>query len=122
MKFKIGCSLVVFVKFSDQQWNLIMQAFKQHYDWGLKSAVEIGGWMYGLNNGRILSKGENKEAELTFRQADSILKSIELEFDSSACEIRLALHAILKKMNSTYELLNKQLDEEYETKIINSLI
>lgn len=99
MKCSLFAEVKCFLTFTDDQWALIINACKHHYDYDLKISVEYGGWLYGLNNQRVLSENkQNCELEFTFRQIDKILKALEMEFvATSNDDVRIKLAFELDK-------------------------
>jgi hypothetical protein len=121
MKFRIQATPFAMVTFTDAQWQVILVAFRRHYDWSINEAANLGGWLYGKNNRREFARtsststpGEVHETELTFRQADTILKSMEMCDAPEATAIVTGLRQVLTKLNEVGDALNKQLDQVHE--------
>jgi len=115
MKYNLWAEIEINIEFSDSDWAFLLECFAHHYDGYIKSCVEQGGFMYGRNNRRIFSNGENKYCELTFRQLDSVLKAIEFNPSEQADRLNSELWKIVHDVRATSEEVNKNLIERYAT-------
>lgn len=101
MKCSFTAEVFCLLTFTDDQWALIMDHFHQHYDLDLRIAAMVGGWLYGLNNHRILSDNkESQELKFTFRQIDSILKSLELDQSEQARDLDNKLRDVIHMLHA----------------------
>lgn len=81
---------------------LLMEWSKNHYDASCRSAGMQGGFLYGISNHESLSPGITHF--LKFREVDKLVKIAEgnygLDPDGRGSEIRKALVAVMKALNS----------------------
>jgi len=99
---------------SDEDFYFIYQCFERHYDHKIKSASEVGGWLYGRKVHRTpyadwKPTDEDRIIDFTFRQIDSILKSLEMERSEQASEINLRFHKIISEMQIKQQTINKNI-------------
>lgn len=105
MKCSFLADVQCLLTFTDEQWDFIIMAFKTHYDRVLNIDVKVGGWLYGLNNQRMLAlaskeKPNANEIELlfTFRQVDKVIKSLETHVQFSESKIAKEIDVLLRKV------------------------
>lgn len=109
MKYSLQANIKANIIFTDQEFDLIEKDFKSHYDYLIREACEVGGWLYGFKNRRQFAKPENAECDLSFRQVDTILKALESDYSSQAIELFKKLHNILSEINMIGPKINDQL-------------
>lgn len=79
MKHVFVADISVNVDITQADFEFLIGTCKNHYDYKVTSAVEIGGFMYGIKGRRdwIFSKGHELPLKrLTFRQIDLLCKPI----------------------------------------------
>lgn len=85
---------------SDEEFDLIFKAFERHYDRTIKSASEVGGWLFGFKNRRTkfyeteVIEDEQRTVELSSRRIQLIIKSLEMERSDLASKINFEMHKI----------------------------
>lgn len=97
------------ITFTDDEFNLMWESCKHHYDGIVQSLTEQGSWLYGLRNKIVYFKSEYREVKLTFRQIDLILKSLEMTHSTLAYNLFAELRKILQEMNDNFPLINELL-------------
>lgn len=111
MKHTFWAELKPCIEFDDVDFDYIKNAAAIHYDAKVQATVEVGGFLYGFSNRREWSKGEDKVLELTDRQMQLIMKSIEFDNSEIACRISKRLWAISKELRDKSEEINKQFND-----------
>lgn len=115
MKTFLQAKLIAHIEIEDEDFDFIKKCCKHHYDFKVKSSVEVGGFLYGYTNRREWSKGQDKVLELEFRQIDLLLKALEMgqyiELGKAAV-ISVKLKKILTCMNEKYAELNPELEKQ----------
>ena len=96
---------------NNEDFYFISECFKNHYDINIKMAVELGGWLYGFGIRRTPLKGldvtdEHRILELSNRQIQLILKSMEMQRTDQASDIKLRFHKILQELVEKQNSLN----------------
>lgn len=115
MKHYLQVEMVAMVEFTDEEWNVIMECCRHHYDYKVKTSTEKGGFLYGAQNHRDWCKdGEDKTDDFTFRQLDTICKGLEMSQSPLRDEIYSKIHNILKDINKTGVEINDNLKKSYE--------
>lgn len=99
---------------SDEDFYFIYDCFQKHYDHKLQYAAEVGGWLYGRKVRRTpyadwTPSDEDRVIEFTFRQMDSILKSMEMQQTEQASKIYLRFSKIMGEMNTSQKTINKNI-------------
>lgn len=99
MKCSFYAEVFCMLTFTNQEWEFIIDAFKNHYDGSLKAAAECGGWLYGLNNQREYSDDkENCELKFSFREVDRMITSLEMSCQYKNDELAKSIDGRLRKV------------------------
>ena len=109
MKYFFQVEFKAFVEIPDKEFEFILECCKHHYDFTVASSVEVGGFLYGLKNRREFSNGEDKVCDLTFRQIDLILKSIEMYDNEEERNVHRNMFKIIRQMGEENMEMNKNL-------------
>lgn len=109
MKYTFYAELKLHIELPDNIFNMLLETCKNHYDSRVKESVQVGGFLYGAKNRRDWSNGENKELELTFRQADTILKALEMNNSDNANYLGEAIFRALNEMREKSNEINAKL-------------
>lgn len=102
--------LIANVEIHDQDFALLLQEASRHYDGTIQRSVCQGGFLYGLNNRRTFSKGKDIVCDLTGRQLDLLLKTLEQNHSDRALFLSQKLFNVLNKLTSTYKELTASLN------------
>jgi len=99
---------------NDADFYFIYQCFERHYDHKIKSASEVGGWLYGRKVHRTpyadwKPTDEDRIIDFTFRQIDSVLKSLEMERSEQSSRLNMMFHKIAHEMSITQKLINENM-------------
>lgn len=104
------------IEFNDEDFEFIKLSMKHHYDFTVKSSVEVGGFWYGFENLRKWGKeypidGDNPNiGKFEERQMQLILKSIEFSDNPLSYKITKRLYGIVNEMGVKWKEINKQLN------------
>ncbi len=110
-KHSFWATLTATIEINDSDFELIQESCKHHYDFKIKSLVEVGGFLYGAKNRRDWSP-EDKEIEFTFRQIDSVMKSLEMYTTEQSYALYSRLRSIIMEINEKTIALNDTLKEK----------
>lgn len=99
---------------NDEDFNFIYECFQRHYDITIKMVADVGGFLYGFRNRRIPLIGlditnEDRILDLSNRQIQLILKSMEMQRTDQASNINFRFHKILQELVSSQNSLNKNI-------------
>lgn len=100
---------------SDEDFNFIFECFQRHYDTTIKMAADVGGFLYGFRNRRIkfydteVITDEDRILDLSNRQIQLILKSLEMYRTDQASSINIRFHKILHELVEKQDQLNKNI-------------
>lgn len=100
------------IELSDSDFNLLLKCSRSHYDSTVQSASMVGGFLYGINNRRNWSKNNSEidlSTEFTYRQIDTMLKSLEFVNTKEALKLMVRLTTIVSDMLAKNNEINKQL-------------
>jgi hypothetical protein len=111
MEVRFWAELKAIVVFSDDEWRWLLLSFEHHYDSTLKTAVDKGGWLYGMNNRRMFSNGECTDVELSQRQLGWMMKSLEMDVLSCSKELYKKLKDIFFKLQEKQNEVNETLNQ-----------
>ena len=117
MKYTFEARLSVYIEVTDKEFDYIWEKMKHHYDATINSAIEVGGFMYGLRNRREPypnCKLENfdKNLEVDSRKLGLILKS--LETPHCVMDINCNLSKKFTKIMKTMCEKNMEINSSYE--------
>ena len=111
MKYSFYAELKLHIELADNIFNMLLETCKNHYDGTVQRTVMVGGFLYGAKNRRDWSKGEDKELELTFRQADAILKALEMNNSDNAESLSKTIYNALEEMYAKQKEINAGLNK-----------
>lgn len=102
---------------NDDDFYFIKNCFESHYDLNVKMAAELGGWLYGFSVRRTPFKGlyitnDQRTVELSKKQIDLILKSLEMHNQKQSVLTRIRFSGIAKQLMETELKINKTLNNE----------
>jgi len=87
---------------NDDDFSFLLECMKHHYDLTIKMSVEIGGFMYGLNNRRTINyrdvDNDDRNCDLSNRELQLILKSLEMQNSIQSTAIKNRFRNILSEM------------------------
>lgn len=109
MKHSFRVQVIADIELSDDEFYFLFNSCEAHYDLTVRQVVQHGGFMSAWYNSRALSNNEDKKYELTFRQIDLLLKSIEFIDIPLINVIRSKFKDILDAINDITTNLNQQL-------------
>lgn len=109
-KHSFYATLTAHIEISDSDFKLLLESAANHYDNTVQSSVRAGGFMYGFNNRRNWSKGEDKIVELSTSQTGLVLKSIEFNGTDKALHLYKRIYNIAMEMQNKEIELNKTLN------------
>ncbi len=109
MKHFFQAVIMAHVEISDNDFDFILKSCRNHYDFTVKSSVVVGGFLYGFNNRRQFSKGEDKTLDLTSRQLGLIIKSLEMQHNDQGSRIGGYLWKVVNEMQDVFKKTNEQL-------------
>lgn len=97
IEVKFSAELTASIEIPDLEFNYLYRFCATHYDSRVQEAANIGEFLYGTKNRREFSNGEDKCIDVTFRQCDLLLKSLEMDKGAmkqflSSCFIRVLMH------------------------------
>ncbi len=116
MKYYLQATLSAFIQITDEDFKLLWDDCENHYDAKIQSFTKVGGFMYGWKNRRDWAENEeDKEKELTFREIDSLLKAMEMDYTIPASLLSASFIKILRRMNDMYSPMNENLKNETAT-------
>ena len=101
---------------NDEDFNFIYECFQRHYDTTIKMAADVGGFLYGLRNRRVkfydteIITNENRILDLSNRQIQLILKSLEMQRTDQASDINFRFHKILQELVEKQNSLNNNIN------------
>jgi len=104
--------LKAIVLFSGKEWNWLMLSFQHHYDAELNSAINVGGWLYGMNNMRRFSDESDKTVELSSRQLNHMMKSVENDSEAAHVKVFPKLYKIFSALQSKQDEVNASLTKQ----------
>lgn len=108
-------TLTANVFINDDDFNFIYRSFQGHYDITIKMAANVGGFLYGLKNRRTkfyaeeVINDESRTIDVSNRELQLILKSMEMQNSAQASSINLRFHKILSEMSTQQETINKNI-------------
>ena len=108
MEYSFFAELKLNIVIEDDLFNMLLETCANHYDGWVRQSVQVGGFLYGAKNRRDWSKGEDKELELTSRQADTILKALEMNNSDNANNLYKTLCIALAEMSKKADEINSK--------------
>lgn len=124
-KHSFYATLTAEVEITDEEFDLICECCKNHYDYKVKSLIEHGGFLYGANNKRNFSKEYAREAmedfkdndiEFSTSQLNITMKSLEQYYHSPKNEAKFILskrlHNIFDELQEKQQEINKSLNHD----------
>lgn len=108
------------IEIPDLEFEFIKKCCERHYDYKIQSLVQVGGFLYGLTNRREWSNREDKVCDLSFREIDLLLKSLEMSRELLSYHISAAFRRICKEMSKQNHEHNKKLEEQSLLKFIKT--
>jgi len=112
MKYTFSAELRAKIEISDSDFRLLLESSSRHYDHAVQSISMVGGFLYGYNNVRDFSNGENKTVGVTMREIGLMLKSLEGVATDKADFLGRHLYKIVEELAKKSEELNKVLAAE----------
>jgi hypothetical protein len=111
MIYYFQAEILAHIEFPDEDFEFIWECCTHHYDLTVKAMVNIGGFLYGFRNRRSFSNNVDKAADLTLRQIDLVLKSLEMYYANKEQAYRLTteLQAISKELIEVHTETNNNL-------------
>lgn len=110
---------------SDDDFDFIYQCFQRHYDTTIKMAADVGGFLYGFKNRRTkfypeeeINDEYNRTIELSNRQIQLVLKSMEMQSSEQASAINLRFHKIISELIFAQNHLNEN-SREWKMSILD---
>lgn len=100
---------------SDEDFNFIYECFQRHYDATIKMSANVGGFLYGLRNSRVkfydteIITDEDRILDLSNRQIQLIIKSLEMYRTDQASDINFRFHKILHELAKSQDSINKNI-------------
>lgn len=104
--------LKIYIEINNDDFHFIFDNAARHYDFTVRSSTEVGGFLYGLKNRRILSESKDKVCVLSSREFQLITKAIEFNTEERSNKIKTRLWKILHELKSKSKEINKQFENE----------
>lgn len=119
MKYQFWANLTIIFQLDDATFTLLENSMRHHYDYTVKSAVEQGGFIYGLRGRRDFLKDKlddehRNTLELSSRQLQLCMKALEMRHYHSKDtqepleQLNTQLHKLWFAYAAQMEVLNKE--------------
>lgn len=109
MTYKFNAELTAEMDISDKEFQMLLEAAKNHYDYTVQSIGQVGGFLYGMGNRSEFSNGTYKKVEATGRNWGLILKSLEIVNTDAGRFIGNAIFKMLEHMYKQCDDINKSM-------------
>lgn len=100
-------TLQAHIELNDKDFEFLKERASLHYDLKVKSSVEIGGFLYGLNNRRLFSNGENKVLTVSSNELQTMMKAIEFGSGEHGAFLYNRFHRIWDELQQKQIEINK---------------
>lgn len=107
-------TLKAHIELSDDDFELLFEEAKYHYDFEIKSSIKVGGFLYGLKNYRTFAQEAghpDKIVVFSERELNLMMKALEMNRNEVGLKLYERLFNVFKDLQDKTVAVNRSLND-----------